>query len=147
MLYKYLFLLWLIVCGFSVHSRLMTVIMKMMHLLRRNSRIQKDINWQWSAWMQCLASHSLNILVIICQYSQDKKQRPFYVVFRIAFMIEIFLHNWNFCSPLTPNVFKQSIHGSKSDCYSLNSQFVSSVICLKYWIIIVRRTLGSSFIV
>ena len=89
MFYKYLFLLWLIVCGFTVHSRLMTVIMKMMDLLRRNSRKQKDINWQWSAWMQCLAGLSLNILVIVCQYSQDKKQRPSYVVFRTAFMSQI----------------------------------------------------------
>ena len=70
MLYKYLFLLWLIVC-FTVHSRLMTVIMKMMNLLRRNSRIQKDINWQWTAWMQCLASHSLLGVVNPNKFTRD----------------------------------------------------------------------------
>lgn len=44
----------------SFHSHLMTVIMKMMDLLRRNSRKRKGISWQWSAWMQCFASHSTN---------------------------------------------------------------------------------------
>ena len=80
-----------------------------------------------NAWQ---ATHHLTFLRSSVGIPRTKSNVLFLCSFWNSFHeVKFFLHNCNFYSPLTPNVFKQSIHGSESNCYSLYSKFVSSVIC------------------